>query len=59
MLDNPYTGQRVRIAPEYRDEWPVHNLGDRVGEIVGISNVVMVRFGIEIVHLSVRVLEPA
>lgn len=44
MLDNPHTGQRVRVAEQYRDEWPVHGIGDRTGEIVGIGNFVVVKF---------------
>ena len=60
MLDNPHTGQRVRIAEEYRDEWPVHMLDDRVGEITGIGNFVSVKFdGVpETVHVPHRYFEP-
>ena len=59
MLDNPHAGQRVRIATEYRDEWPVHNLGGRIGTITGISNVTMVKFDglTEVLHLPHRFLE--
>ena len=59
MLDNPRTGQRVRVAEEYRDEWQVHNLGDRTGEITGVSHFVMVKFeGLsETIHVPHRFLE--
>ena len=60
MLDNPHTGQKVRVAVEYRDEWPVHGIGDRVGEILGIGNFVIVRFeGIGQLNLHARFLEAA
>lgn len=44
MLNNPHTGQRVQIAPEFRDVWPVHRIGDRPGKVVGIGNTVVVVF---------------
>lgn len=57
MLDNPHTGQRVRIAMEYRDEWPVHLIGDRTGEIQGVGNFVIVKFGETTIHVPHRFLE--
>lgn len=59
MLDNPHTGQRVRISPEYQDEWPVHMIGNRVGEIQGVGNFVVVRFdgSTETIHVPHRFLE--
>lgn len=59
MLDNPHTGQRVRVTEEYRDEWPVHMLGDRVGQIIGIGNFVAVKFDgrTDTIHVPHRFLE--
>lgn len=61
MLDNPHTGQRVRVALEYRDEWPVHAIGDRSGEIMGVGNFVVVRFDglTDAIHVPHRFLEEA
>lgn len=59
MLDNPHTGQTVRIAEEYRDEWPVHAIGDRIGKIQGIGNFITVKFDgqPETIHVPARFLE--
>jgi hypothetical protein len=59
MLSNPHVGQHVRIAEEYRDEWPVHQIGDLIGEIIGIGNYVMVKFDGwgDTIHVPHRYLE--
>jgi hypothetical protein len=59
MLDNPHAGQRVRVAVEYRDEWPVHAIGDRIGKIQGVGNFITVKFeGMDnTVHVPHRFLE--
>lgn len=60
MLNNPHTGQKVRIAVEYRDEFPVHDLGDREGVIRGIGNFVTVQFEEgRTMHLPAKFLEAA
>jgi hypothetical protein len=57
MLNNPRVGQRVRVAEEYRDEWPVQDLAHIDGEIAGIGNWPMVRFRNTTVHVPAKFLE--
>lgn len=59
MIDNPHTGQKVRIAKEYRDDWLVRDVQNLTGEIAGIGNVAVVRFPKKTVHIPVHYLEPA
>jgi hypothetical protein len=59
MLDNPHVGQRVRIGAEYRDEWPVQNIGDRPGQIMGVGSSLAVEFDglLHLVYVPARFLE--
>jgi hypothetical protein len=44
MLVDPRVGQRVRVKVEYRDEFPVYDIGHLEGVIAGIGNWPMVNF---------------